>query len=149
MAGLDPQGLDDLIDAIMDKVVSISDRREGKKRKEQAQAHKHRIETIQRVVHCSLCKLKCAMCGEHLGDAPGLGLSCPPSPSPPDLNLCPSCQAEFEAFMKVSKEKEVSDLSWHNSEWAKLWSAWLDYHKAIGDYRASEEFKELSTDLDS
>jgi hypothetical protein len=43
----------------------------------------------------------------------------------------------------MSREKKGSGIFWHNDEWMKLWTAWLDYHKAIGEFRNSNEFKRL------
>ena len=124
----------------MDKVLSITDRLKDKKLKEHDEIYRHKAATVQRVVQCSSCQLSCAMCGSHL-DAPDL--CCPSTSSYLKLNLCDCCRAEYNDFLDMSKENKRSDLFWHNEEWMKLWSAWIDYHKAIKMFRNSHEFKQL------
>jgi len=129
----------------MNKVLNITDRLEDRKRKQQAEVHHHKVETIQRIVQCSLCQFRCAMCGYHLNVTDS---SCPTASSPSDFNLCESCRAEFEDFLEMSREKKGSNVFWHNQEWVKLWSAWLDYYQAMGEFRNSTQFKQLSKELD-
>ncbi len=124
----------------MDKVFSITDRLKDKKRKEREESYRQKAETVQRVVQCSSCQLSCAMCGSHL-DAPDM--SCPPASSYPNLNLCEYCRAEYNDFLEISGKNKSSDIFWHNKEWMELWSAWIDYHKAIKKFRNSREFERL------
>lgn len=124
----------------MDKVLSINDRLEDKKRKEHEELHRQKAEALQRIVQCSSCQLSCAMCGSHF-DMPDV--VCPPASSYPDLNLCESCRTEYNDFLELSKGGKDPDIFWHNEEWVSLWSAWLDYHKAIEKFRTSKEFKQL------
>jgi len=56
--------------------------------------------------------------------------------------------SEFEDFLGMSREKKGSNIFWHNQEWVKLWSAWLDYYQAMGEFRNSTQFKQLSKELD-
>ncbi|MBW2345196.1 MAG: hypothetical protein JRF53_14555 [Deltaproteobacteria bacterium] len=37
---------------------------------------------------------------------------------------------------------EGSQIPWHNKEWKKMWSAWLNYQEAIRKFRNSEKFKQ-------
>lgn len=129
----------------MKKVVNITDRLTDKRRKQQVQATTDKIETIKKIIFCSLCQLKCAMCANHLGDNDS---SCPHSSSLAGLNLCEDCSSEFEDFLEMAKGKKGPDTSWHNREWMKLWSTWLDYHRAIKEFRNSTEFKLLIKKLD-
>ena len=125
----------------MNNVLNINDRLEEKRQKQQAEVHRHKIEAVQRSIQCSSCHYKCAMCGYHLETADS---SCPSELSPSDLNLCKSCRAEFEDFTKILGGKKDSKVFWHNKEWMYLWSAWLDYIKAIKKFRKSKEFKQLT-----
>ena len=127
----------------MNKVLNITGRLEDKKRKQQVEHYRHKIETIQRIVQCSSCHFKCAMCGHHLNTTDS---SCPPALTAQDLNLCENCRAEFEDFLEMSREQKASDIFWHNEEWLKLWSAWTDFHRAIRKFRNSAEFKKMITD---
>ena len=125
----------------MEKILNITNRIEEKKQKEQIKTYRHKIETVQKVIQCSLCHFKCAMCGYHLE-------STDQSPSQvsslPDLFLCENCRDEFEDFSKMKSEKRGSDIRWHNKEWINLWSAWLDYQHAIRGFKDSGEFKQLT-----
>lgn len=80
------------------------------------------------------------MCGHYLETTDS---ACPSELTPPDLNLCEGCHAEFEDFKKILRGKKDHDVFWHNKEWIKLWSAWLDYNKAIKEFKKSNEFKRL------
>lgn len=124
----------------MDKVLSITDRLKDKKLKEHNESYRQKAATVQRIVQCSSCQLSCAMCGSHL-DVPDL--SCPQVSSYPNLNLCDYCRAEYNDFLEMSNGNKRSDIFWHNKEWMRLWSAWVDYHKAIKMFRNSKEFKQL------
>ncbi|MBW1901918.1 MAG: hypothetical protein JRJ20_09810 [Deltaproteobacteria bacterium] len=129
----------------MDKVFSITDRLRDKKRKEHEETHRQKAATVQRLVQCSSCQLSCAMCGSHL-DAPDS--SCPPASSYSNLNLCECCRAEYNDFLGMSNENKSSEIFWHNKEWMKLWSAWIEYHKAIKKFRNSNEFRRLIKESD-
>jgi hypothetical protein len=80
------------------------------------------------------------MCGSHLERADS---SCPPILSVEDFNLCPSCQSEFDDYLRFSQGGERAHAFWHNNEWRELWSAWLNYQKAIRNFRRSPEFEDL------
>jgi len=124
----------------MDKVLNITGRIEDKKRREHEEIYRQKAETVQRIVQCSSCHLSCAMCGSHLE---GPDLSCPSASSYINLNLCECCRAEYNEYLEMSKKNKRSDIFWHNEEWMKLWSAWIDYHKAIIRFRNTNEFKKL------
>ena len=127
----------------MDKVFNITDRLKDKKRKQQAELYRNKIETIQRIVQCASCHFKCAMCGHHLNTPDS---SCPPTLAPSGLNLCENCRAEFEDFLEISKGKKTSNIFWHNDEWGKLWAAWMAFHQAVSEFKRSTEFQQLVTD---
>ena len=125
----------------MNKVLNITNRLEDKKRKQQIEAHRHKVETVQKIVQCASCHFRCAMCGYNL-DA--IDSSHPPVPSPAGFYLCEKCRAEFEDFSKMVRGKKGSEVFWHNKEWMNLWSAWLDYQQAIGEFKKSVEFKQIT-----
>jgi len=121
----------------MNKVLHISDRLQEKKRREQARDHRGRVETLQKVVHCSACQLKCSMCGRNMeGEAlPSL-----------DFYLCEICRTEFQDFEEImAKGEDSSGIFWHNKEWIKLWSSWLDFRRSIVAFRDSKEFEKLTS----
>jgi len=128
----------------MNNVLNINDRLEEKRQKQQTEVHRHKIEAVQRFIQCSSCHYRCAMCGYHLETTDS---SCPSELSPSDLNLCESCRAEFEDFTKILNGKKGTNVFWHNKEWMELWSAWLDYTKAIKEFRNSNEFNKLAKSL--
>lgn len=129
----------------MEKVVDLRDRLEDKKRKRQVEIHRHKSETVQRMVQCASCQFRCAMCGHHMRQNESSYLS---PPSPVDWNLCQTCRAEFEDYLKISRGTRGSALFWHNREWLKLWAAWLDYQKAIREFRHSDEFRQLLEEIE-
>lgn len=129
----------------MEKVVNLTDRLEDKKRKEQVENHRHKSETVQRIVQCASCQFRCAMCGHHVKETEA---PCVSPSFPEDCNLCQTCRAEYEDFLEISKGKKGSGVFWHNMEWLKLWTAWSDYQKAIGEFRNSDEFRQLLEELD-
>jgi hypothetical protein len=130
----------------MNKVLNITNRLEDKKRKLQAETHRGKMETLQRIVQCSSCHFKCAMCGYHLttGDSP----HAPPS-SPSNFYLCESCRAEFKEYMEMKSGKKESAAFWHNRQLVKLWSAWFDFQQAIKEFKDSVEFEQLIEELDN
>lgn len=123
------------------KVLDLSDKLQEKRRKSQSQSYHDRIEKIHEFVKCASCDLRCAMCGYYLDETHSL---VPSTPSSPDFNFCASCRAEFEDFMAVAIGKERSSIFWHNEEWVKLWGVWLDYKKAIHEFRDSQEFRQMA-----
>lgn len=128
----------------MNNVLNIKDRLEEKRQKQQAEAHRHKVEAVQRFIQCASCHYRCAMCGYHLEATDS---SCPSELSPYNISLCESCRAEFEDFTKILNGRKGSNVSWHNKEWMELWSAWLDYIKAIKEFRDSDGFKQLTKSL--
>ncbi len=129
----------------MKKVVNISDRLKDKKRKYEVEVYSNKVEILQRLVYCSSCKFKCAMCGDDLKIVDS---SCPQDCASSGLILCNICRTEFEEFLQITKENKTSDIFWHNEEWKNLWATWLDYQHAIAEYRNSNEFKQLSLESD-
>lgn len=126
----------------MEKVLNITARLEDKRRKQQVEAYRDKFEAVQRVLQCSACHFKCAMCGRH---KKGDESSIPPSTASIESTLCESCRSEFEAFQKISKEGQGGpDIFWHNDEWIELWASWLDYQRSIRKFRNSFDFKQLT-----
>jgi hypothetical protein len=125
----------------MTKVLNIEDRLEEKKRKQEVYDQRHKLGTLQRVVQCASCHFRCAMCGYHIeaADSPN-----PDASSSAGFHLCESCRAEFEDFLKMKNADKGSHIPWHNNEWKKMWSAWLEYQQAIRRFRNSEEYKQAT-----
>jgi hypothetical protein len=129
----------------MKKIVNITDQLEAKRRRDQMESHRQKLESLHRTVQCSSCHFKCAMCGYHLDTD---GSSCPPVSATKDFNLCETCQAEFDDYLKMMGHETSSEIFWHNKEWMRLWSTWLEYQKAVLQFKKSREFRELIKEFD-
>lgn len=127
----------------MKKIISLEERIEDKRQKERLEQYRGKIETIQKVLQCSACNLKCAMCGtqiqEHGSGCHGAGNS--------GLQFCECCREEFQEFLAIKKGQKEPTLFWHNKEWKAMWSAWLDYRRAMTAFLSSSEFKLLMEEL--
>ena len=129
----------------MDKILNLTGRLEDRKRKQQLAVHRQRSETIQRIAQCASCHFKCAMCGNHLK---GNEAIYPSGISSREFVLCQGCDLEFQDFLEMTKGKEGSDIFWHNKEWRNLWSAWLDYQRAVRAFKKSPEFCRMTRSPD-
>jgi hypothetical protein len=128
----------------MSKVVCITNQLEKKKLKERTRDLKQKVETVQRIVHCSSCRYRCAMCGLHCEVAHKPATAA--SPHYP-FRLCNNCRSEYEDFLRMARGKEKSRVPWHNDEWMNLWSAWLEYQKALRSFEDSAEFSQLTREF--
>jgi hypothetical protein len=124
----------------MKKVLDITDRLEGKKRRERNAAHRDRIEGIQRIVQCSSCQLRCSLCTRHLDSSEAV--AAPPSATI-RFTLCTSCRVEFEDFLARKSGDARTDIFWHNREWHTLWSSWMAYQEALQAFRSTPEFRTI------
>ena len=128
----------------MDKVVNINERLASRKQERALEEHRGRIGAIQKIIQCSSCHLRCALCGQHLSESDCSTMR--PS-SAFGFVFCFGCGAEFEEFLAVSRGEKSPEVSWHNKEWVKMWSAWLDYRQSINGFLDSPEFKSLLDEL--
>jgi hypothetical protein len=127
----------------MDKIVSLKDRIEHKQKRIQRERYRGKIGTLKKIIQCSSCQHKCAMCGLQIDE----GRS-PTVPHPPiGMMLCECCRDEFEDFLSSTRGKKRNDIFWHNQEWKKMWSAWLNYRKAINEFTDSPEFRLLLEEM--
>ena len=124
----------------MTKILNMQERLESKKQKEQLRRYRGSLETIRKIVQCSSCRLRCAMCGMQIENPEAPDDACLRSSG---LTFCSTCRAEYEEFLSISENEKQPTVFWHNKEWRTLWSAWLNYRKAISDFTASPEFKRL------
>jgi len=131
----------------MEKILNITDRIEDKKRRRQVARYRHKIETIQRTVQCTSCRLKCSMCSSHLENSSS---SCPEILSAPEAmhTLCESCQSEFDEYLRIVRGETKPEVFWHNRQWIRLWAAWLEFQRAMGEFRNSPEFRRLCEEFD-
>lgn len=126
----------------MEKVLSITARLHDKKRKAQVEEYRDRFEAIQRVLQCSACQYKCAMCNRHIERSDS---SNPPPSSPGEFSLCDSCRSEFEAFKEASQKGGAeADVFWHNREWIELWECWIKFQRSIDGFRNSLNFNKIA-----
>jgi len=77
----------------MTKIVDIHDQLEKKKQKEHLDKYRGRLDSIQKVIQCSSCHFRCAMCGIQVTSGESA------EPAPLGLNFCDDCKAEFEEFV--------------------------------------------------
>ena len=129
-----------------DKIVSLRERIENKKQKDQLEQYRGKVETIQKMIQCSSCHVRCAMCGHHVK---AKDASTHPHTSSLGLTFCPSCKRELEDFLSISRGKEKSEVFWHNREWLKMWSAWLSYRQSVDNFMDSSELRLLLEELNS
>ncbi len=127
----------------MDKILSITEHIKEKERRKHESDHQQRSEVVKRTVQCSSCRLSCAMCGMHLNAG---GECCAAPENNQMLNLCENCWSEYSDFLDISTKGGSSKIYWHNKEWIRLWSAWVEYQKAMKAFRNSEEFQKLLKD---
>jgi hypothetical protein len=123
----------------MNKIVDMQEKIETRKQEEQLKKYRGRVETIQKILQCSSCHFRCAMCGLQVsGDdsKPHIGLT-----------FCESCRSEYEEYLAISRGKKKPEVFWHNQEWLEIWRAWLTYRRAIDAFTASQEFKLLIEDM--
>ena len=126
------------------KIVSLADRLENKTHKKQVERYREKVESIQKIVQCGSCRIRCAMCGLYLNND---DTSFKPFSNSTGLTLCESCRSEFDDFLSVSRGGQRSEVFWHNEKWVKMWSAWINYRKAMTAFVESPELKQLMEEL--
>lgn len=128
----------------MKKIVDLEERIENKRQKESLKQYRGKIDTIQKIIQCSSCHLKCAMCGVQVE------MNGSPQKSHPahlGLRFCDSCREELDEFLSIARGGKQPTVFWHNKEWKDMWSTWLDYRKAMAAFLQSSEFKLLMEEL--
>jgi hypothetical protein len=126
----------------MKKILNITDRLEDRKRSEQIETYRNKFESVQRLLQCSGCHFKCSMCGHHVERAQEKDR---PPATELNFNLCSNCLSEFEDFLKASnKEIQKKDIFWHTEEWLELWSTWVTFQRALNNFKASINLKQLN-----
>lgn len=129
----------------MNKIVSIEKRLADKRQKQQLEEHQEKIGAIQKLIQCSSCHFRCALCGQHPSESDCSTES--PSSSSFGFVFCDDCGADFEEFLAITRGEKSPEVAWHNEEWVKMWSAWLDYRQTINGFVSSPEFKSLLNGL--
>lgn len=125
----------------MEKVFNLTARLEDKKRKEQIEAFRDRFDAVQRVLQCTGCQYKCAMCNRHI-DPQQMPEARPSSMS--EFVLCDSCQTEFEAYQDLCQRGRTEpEVFWHTREWIHFWTCWLDYQHSIRNFRDSFDINRI------
>ena len=93
----------------MTKIVDIHDQLQKKKKKENLEKYRGRLYSIQKVIQCSSCRFRCAMCGTQVTSEESA------APTPFGLSFCGDCRAEFEEFVSVTKGRKPPEVFWHRS----------------------------------
>ena len=124
----------------MAKVIDLSGRKKLKEDLDKAD----KLESLQGLLRCGECAMKCSKCGYH-GEPtkrvthPGTGVA---------FNLCSACSTEYQDLVAYLEKGQVPEMpSWFNREWVRLWMAWLDYQWALSNYRSSPEVLAVLTEL--
>jgi transcription elongation factor Elf1 len=129
----------------MDKVVDIREKIDRREQGRQLEKYRDQVRAILKVLQCTSCQFKCAMCGHHLSEAPG---ETERTSGPLGFVFCDGCREEFEAYLDISSGEKEAEVFWHNEAWLEMWSAWVDYQQAIHRFMHSSEFKLLLSETD-
>ncbi len=130
----------------MKKIIHLEKEIESRRQKERLEHYRGKMETIQKILQCSSCHLRCAMCGVQIE---GTDSTCHSHPATSGLQFCDCCREEFLEYLSIAKGEREPTLFWHNREWKTMWSAWLEYRKAMTAFLRSTEFKLLLEELDN
>ncbi len=126
----------------MSKIIEIKDLIEKEKKKELDLKRKRLIEGIQKFLLCSNCRMKCSRCGTQVD----ISISCP-YPFEIPFRLCVHCAEEYREYQHSIIGIKSSNIPWHNQEWKEMWSAWIEYRKALVKFQNSKEVRDLFDDL--
>jgi hypothetical protein len=126
----------------MTKIVDMQHQIQKKRQKELIEKYRDRMETVQKMIQCSSCYFRCAMCGMPVERSSAVKCT-------PGLTFCEGCRQEFEEYQDISRGKKQPELFWHNREWQNVWSSWLGYRRAISEFIKSQGFKLLIEEMDS
>ena len=126
----------------MTKIVDMQHQIQKKRQKELIEKYRDRMETVQKMIQCSSCYFRCAMCGMPVERSSAVKSS-------PGLTFCEGCRQEFEEYQDISRGEKQPELFWHNREWQNVWSSWLGYRRAISEFIKSRGFKLLIEEMDS
>ncbi len=127
----------------MDKVLNIEERLRANRRQREIEEGSQKVEAVRKLVQCTSCRLRCAMCGCQVDDED-------PRPSrfgELDFQLCDSCRADFDDYKATVEGREIPELFWRNEQWTDLWTSWLEYQRSIRKFINSDGFKELMKSL--
>ncbi len=108
-----------------------------------SQRYQHKIEAARRIFICSGCPSKCPKCGTQLDTVQH---ECTNN-SNQLFRFCSACNEDYLEYRLRKEGKSVTGMYWQNEKWMALWDTWLDYQKAITEYRNSKEFLQLLEDL--
>ena len=121
----------------MEKIASLTDLIEKKRYQDQIRLSRHIIDTLRWLVNCTACKSKCAMCAKPFTDNAGFSVTA----GNLKFSLCENCNNEYESYQASAYGKDdFLPKFWHNKEWAELWFSWIEYQKAVQNFRNSKEF---------
>ncbi len=126
----------------MSKVIDIEDRLKLEQKKKHKVERAKKVEAVRKVIQCTRCMARCARCSVQFDTQEMYKRYKGP------FRLCPSCQEEYEEFLRYQEKGEESPCYWHNREWRAAWQKWLDYQQALKDYGESPEFIELIREVE-
>jgi hypothetical protein len=118
----------------LSKIRDLSSILEDRRRKEQLKLNTQRVDSLRRVLQCSLCCLRCSMCGAQMESKGNASCGCSAAET---FILCPGCKAEFEDYARSLKGEPIEPLFWHNDDWKRFWSTWVSYQEALFSFRKS------------
>jgi hypothetical protein len=130
----------------MGKIFNLQDRILRKGHRETLKAYQERAVSIRKVIHCSSCHQRCAMCGTQLQTTDTWRR---PVLSAPGIIFCEGCREEFDDYIAISRGEKEPNVFWHNQAWLDMWAAWLRYKKTVSHFIDTPEFGFLMEELDT
>ncbi|MCX7823191.1 MAG: hypothetical protein N2260_07105 [Syntrophobacterales bacterium] len=118
---------------------------EGIQKIEEGRLNRLKIESLRKHFQCMRCSFRCARCGSQIADEE-YEMSQPYNAPYP---FCSVCYEEYCIYMKKSRGEPIDrKYYWFNREWEKAWEGWLNYQKAMEQYRESPEFLRLLDEVE-
>lgn len=106
---------------------------------------KRKILAVQKVFHCTHCRLKCEKCGSQI-DVEGKTEGQESQLRVP-YKFCTSCAEEYMDYIERLKGEGDTECYWRNEPWRESWQRWIEYKGAIDRYTRSKEFAKLLNEL--
>jgi len=126
----------------MSKVIDLEKRLQLEQKKKVKIDKAKKLEFIRKFLQCKRCLARCSMCGVQFDSNEMYKRYHGP------YRFCPSCQEEYDEYMRVKDSGAETTCYYHNEEWLEIWQNWLKYQEALKKYTESPEFIELLREVD-
>jgi hypothetical protein len=129
----------------MAEIIDMGDRRPLSPKVRGATRERRKILAVQKVFHCSRCRLKCEKCGTQIDVTADtceqqLQFRVP-------YQFCGSCGEEYADYIERLKGRGDAECYWRNDDWVESWQRWIDYRGALDRFIRSKEFVKLLKEL--